>query len=367
LYKIKDLHVYSKKLSILYVEDEEDLREETAALFKILFKSIDMAVDGEDGLIKYNKNAYDLVISDVNMPNMNGIDMSQNIREINPEQKIVIISAHNESDILLSLIQTGANGFILKPMKTNEMIVALYPVCRDAFTQIINLELIDELNKKNRILQEQNQELRAKSNVVETKHTQLGSVMQKCKDKQKSTESYNVEQKPELEIKKDTIDEYFRSDEDEDIENVLLLSDHCDDLNDIFIEIPDAIAKYEKDTNKQHIENIYTNLNKASTIFMFYSPYLNPLAESFSELSQSIQNNTNIFINILDTDSQSILMLFDAVSSDIQRYIQRFSVESLAMKNIHHIHEPTALSIQQIITIISPMEEVDDTDDIFDF
>lgn len=78
--------------------------------------------------------------------------------------------------------------------------------------------------------------------------------------------------------------------------------------------------------------------------------------------------NTDEFIELMTRDPQSILMLFDAVSSDIERYIERFSVESLAMKNIHHIHEPTALSIQQIITLFVPQEESEvETDDIFDF
>jgi hypothetical protein len=81
-----------------------------------------------------------------------------------------------------------------------------------------------------------------------------------------------------------------------------------------------------------------------------------------------MQTHIEEFVQILDSDSQNILMLFDAVSSDIERYVERFSVESLAMKNIHHIHEPTALSIQQIITIIVPPAEAEgDVDDIFDF
>ena len=63
----------------------------------------------------------------------------------------------------------------------------------------------------------------------------------------------------------------------------------------------------------------------------------------------------------------TVTSVFDAVSADMERYVQRFATESLAMKNIHHIHEPTALSIQQIITLIVPPEVEEGTDDIFDF
>jgi hypothetical protein len=92
---------------------------------------------------------------------------------------------------------------------------------------------------------------------------------------------------------------------------------------------------------------------------VYYSPYLDLLATSFTELSIAMQDNKETFIDIMNIDPQSVLMLFEAVSSDMEKYVQRFSKESLAMKNIHHIHKPTALSIKQIITLIQPPPEDD--------
>lgn len=90
---------------------------------------------------------------------------------------------------------------------------------------------------------------------------------------------------------------------------------------------------------------------------VYYSPYLDLLATSFAELSIAMQDNKETFIDIMSIDSQSLLTLFEAVSPDMKKYIQRFSKESLAMKNIHHIHKPTALGIKQIITLIRSPEE----------
>ena len=92
---------------------------------------------------------------------------------------------------------------------------------------------------------------------------------------------------------------------------------------------------------------------------MYYSPYLDLLAASLSELAATIENSQDSFVEIMRTNPQSVLMLFDAVSADMERYIERFAVESLAMKNAHHIHEPTALSVQQIITLLVPPSEED--------
>ncbi len=360
---IKDLHKYSQNLNVLYVEDDVNLRNETETLFKMLFKNIDTASDGKDGLEKYNNNLYDLVISDINMPVMNGIEMCKQIKEINPEQKISIVSAHDESHILMDLIKAGADGFILKPMHMDEMVTALYPVCRDAYTQIINIELVNELNEKNRLLEQQIKELRSKSNAIETKHNQLDELIQEKKRYEESVNESSqsvvhepvTETVPKVDVK--VLDEYFQEDEDEGDENVLFLSDHCADLTEMFTEIPEIISAYELEANPAEIQKISKNLAKASSILMYYSPYLDMLASNFSELAVVMENHMDAFIEIMNIDPQSVLMLFDAVSADMERYVERFSVESLAMKNSHHIHEPTALSIQQIITMIVPPAE----------
>lgn len=353
---LKDLYKYSNSLNVLYVEDDINLRDETQTLFKMLFKNIDTAEDGVEGLEKYNINHYNLVISDVNMPNMNGIDMCRKIKEINSEQKVAFVSAHDESDILMDLLKAGADSFILKPMHMEDLVTSLYSVCRDAYTQIINIELVNELNEKNALLEKQNIRLRTSHNAVEIKHHQLKDMIQGCKTtkEKEETDSNDV-------IVSDVsiagIDEYFQNDEDEGSENVLFLPDHCADLNEIFTEIPEIISRNAIEPELSDIIKIAKNLSKASSILIYYSPYLDLLATSFSELAMTMEKNQDIFIEIMKSDPQSVLMLFDAVSADMERYTERFSVESLAMKNIHHIHEPTALSIQQIITLVVPPPE----------
>ncbi len=368
---IKDLHKYTNDLNVLYVEDDENLRNETETLFKMLFKNIDTAEDGRIGLQKFNENFYDLVISDVNMPNMNGIDMAKKIREINPEQKIIMISAHDESHILIDIIQAGANGFILKPMHMDDLVTSLYPVCRDAYTQIINLQLVNELNEKNQQLEEQLKKLRASDRTIETKHQQIESLIQERNafiEKETKEEVKEVLSNITGSVDQEILEDYFKEDEDEGAENVLLLSDHCADLIEIFTEIPEIISRYQTEKDIDEIHTIIQNLYKASSIFVFYSPYLDIISTSFSQLASTMEDNLDDFIELLNVNPESVLMLFDAVSSDIERYVERFQVETLAMKNAHHIHEPTALSIQQIITLIVPPEEDEgNMDDIFDF
>ncbi|MBA1421598.1 MAG: response regulator [Epsilonproteobacteria bacterium] len=114
---------FDNDLHILYVEDSDIVRESTYELLKEFFPSIDLAVDGVDGLEKYETYykkvgvRYDIVFTDINMPRLNGIKMSEQILKNHPLQNIVIISAHNEVDYLLTSINLGISYFVLKPIE----------------------------------------------------------------------------------------------------------------------------------------------------------------------------------------------------------------------------------------------------------
>jgi len=119
---IQELLEQDSKLSILYVEDNNFVRESTMDLLDIYFESVDMAFDGIDGLEKYQKyykehgEFYDIILTDINMPRMNGIEMIENIHQLNDRQNIIVLSAHNEPENLLKLIDLEITNFILKPI-----------------------------------------------------------------------------------------------------------------------------------------------------------------------------------------------------------------------------------------------------------
>lgn len=133
--KFKLLYTLSNKLNILYVEDDILSQQEGESLFKDLFNSVDVASDGKEGFEKYieyienNGKYYDLVITDINMPKMNGIELCKNIFQTNSEQKVLVISAHEESAYLIDLINIGVTGFIHKPFEKKKILEILYETC----------------------------------------------------------------------------------------------------------------------------------------------------------------------------------------------------------------------------------------------
>lgn len=121
----KELRDLTRPLTVLYVEDDAMLRSATAKLLGQFFTTVDQAVDGQDGWEKYQSKNYDLVITDINMPNMNGFDMIKHIREKTSTQAIIVTSAYNDTDFLLGLIDLNIDKFLLKPIDTKKLIDSL--------------------------------------------------------------------------------------------------------------------------------------------------------------------------------------------------------------------------------------------------
>lgn len=118
--------LYSKELKILYVEDNPDARTFTLEMLKRFFKDITTAEDGEDGLKKFKNDEFDIILTDINMPLMNGLDMAKEIKSINHSIPILILSAHNEENYFLSSIEIGIDGYLLKPLEMNQFVRTLY-------------------------------------------------------------------------------------------------------------------------------------------------------------------------------------------------------------------------------------------------
>lgn len=112
-----------KNYTILYVEDEKENVELIQSLLKDKIKTIFVAYDGLEGLALYKQHLPDIVISDIQMPNMNGIEMAKEIKKINQKQNIIFITAFNENHLLLEAINLGVDKYIIKPILSLESLL----------------------------------------------------------------------------------------------------------------------------------------------------------------------------------------------------------------------------------------------------
>lgn len=103
-------------ISLLYVEDEQSTREQVSGLLKRVVSTLYVASDGIDGLAKFKEHLPDVVLCDIMMPGMDGLKMSSQIRAINPDSQIIVLTAYNDTEYLLECIAIGISKFAQKPV-----------------------------------------------------------------------------------------------------------------------------------------------------------------------------------------------------------------------------------------------------------
>ena len=108
--------------NILYVEDDLDTSEEVSFFLKNYINNLYIATNGLEGLNLFNLNSIDLVVTDIQMPIMDGLKMSKEIKKINPNIPIIIVSAFNESDMLMEAIDLGIDAYLIKPLSLMKLI-----------------------------------------------------------------------------------------------------------------------------------------------------------------------------------------------------------------------------------------------------
>lgn len=102
--------------SVLYVEDDDETREGVADSLRLRVKELDLAKDGKEGLALYKEKKHDMIITDIKMPIMNGLEMSREIKKINRKIPVIITTAYNDTDLLIECIDVGVCQFVLKPI-----------------------------------------------------------------------------------------------------------------------------------------------------------------------------------------------------------------------------------------------------------
>jgi len=120
--KLQILKQKGKNQSILIVEDSKLLQKQIYTFLNKFFKNVYQAFDGEEGVKKYKELHPDIVLTDLSMPKKNGLDMIREIKFIKQDVKIIILSAHNEEEILMDIIKLNIKNFLLKPLNIDSFI-----------------------------------------------------------------------------------------------------------------------------------------------------------------------------------------------------------------------------------------------------
>lgn len=155
--------MYSQNLTLLYVEDCPTTRRLTLDFLQKIFKNIIIAKNGKEGLENFIDNKIDLVITDIQMPIMNGLDMSKEIKSIDKTTPILILSAYQDLRTFTKAIHLDIDGYLLKPMDIKQFIQSLLKSLKDLHRRNENLEYKSSLEE---MVAKKVQELRAKDKIL---------------------------------------------------------------------------------------------------------------------------------------------------------------------------------------------------------
>lgn len=152
---------------VLLVEDEEDAREILEFYLDTIFDEVKIACDGEQGLELYKRyhdenKTFDLVLTDIKMPNKDGLTMVDDITQLNEEQKFIIVSAYKDEEYLFRSIGLNVISYFVKPLEVKTVMQMLKKVKtkvledksskQEILNEVINLNQTYSFNTKTNLL-----------------------------------------------------------------------------------------------------------------------------------------------------------------------------------------------------------------------
>lgn len=155
-----ELENFLKDLRVLIIEDDEIAQKYLVEIVSDLVKEVFSASNGESGLTSFKENLPDIVISDINMPILNGLDMASEIKKIDEDVPVIIVTALNEIELLKQAIEIGIDRYISKPVDPEKLIFAINKCATMIYSHRIKLQKRDILlqeaiiSSKNEILQD---------------------------------------------------------------------------------------------------------------------------------------------------------------------------------------------------------------------
>jgi CheY-like chemotaxis protein len=139
---LKQLRSALHSYTLLYVEDNVGLNAQATTLFKKFFDTVLSAKDGAEGLALFEQYHPQIVITDINMPKIDGLKMSEVIRKSNPDVIIIITTAHDEVDFLHQSIKIGVFDYLIKPLKIDNLIET-FTRCSEVLIEVYHRKIFN--------------------------------------------------------------------------------------------------------------------------------------------------------------------------------------------------------------------------------
>lgn len=150
-----------KKMNILYVEDDLDTMETFSATLELVTNNLLKATDGKKALDIVKKEHVDIIITDLHMPNMNGIEFTNQVRKTDKDIPIIFLTAHSNVEYMLEAIDKRIVKYLIKPVEIENLINVLADIAYEHFSNenIIKLQNGIIIDMDQNLIQKENEEI----------------------------------------------------------------------------------------------------------------------------------------------------------------------------------------------------------------
>jgi YesN/AraC family two-component response regulator len=299
----KALREIAFEMKVLLVEDDVAIQQQLKSFLLRFFSHVDTANHGFEALELYDAYPYDFIITDLTMPLMGGIELSAHIRGINPNQKILVVSAHSESEKLIELINIGVDGFMLKPINVTAVLEVLSRTCQSIYDHKM-------LHYFNTLLEQTNNELKMSNIALESALNEL----QRAKEFTSSEPLISNGISSSIEnFYLDNVDELERANEE--------LEELEDDFNLLLVS---------SDTNTNH------NLLKALNILLKQYAHQIHIIPQFQAIAYKLMDLTHLFDTIHE-EAEKMPFLVPSVTS-LFDHLEQWRRGIFIYRNVDNIH-----------------------------
>jgi len=149
--KIQELIRLGQQITVLFVDDDPNIRESFSDLLGMFFKSTTICSSAQEAIELWKENYHDLVITDIEMPELDGLSMARIIKAIKDNQSIIVLSAHNEKSLYVEAMDINIDGYIIKPLDLAENIDKIITICKSILQSKGYIETINTLSEENQL------------------------------------------------------------------------------------------------------------------------------------------------------------------------------------------------------------------------
>ncbi len=350
----KHLRAVASDIAVLYAEDDPIISESFERYLSRFFKKVVKAKNGAEALEAYKQERFELVLTDIDMPVMDGLKLIEEVRRIDEFQVVMVSSAKSDAKLLIDLLNKGVFGFIPKPVNLDEATAHLHHVCDRIQDKKMLMHYVAELEAIGSATSEKrcSGSCVAQSIIQEYKKAEEPSIAAAAEEDEFEFFPSPTPVKQENKENDLIYHDYFRQLLDEDREEL------SDQLGDIDSSLMAAFS--DRGGNALYVSKLGASMMRYGNVLMHYQ-FFSDMGVVILQLGQKILEHADHVAE----NAKDMQMYIGGFCSVIQNFLHE--VWETEADNPKFFNDSIINDATTIISLITPAKVEEDNDDLVFF